>query len=374
MTILCDDLTLEEVKRYTQQIKLQNIGVSGQLKLKHAKVLCVGAGGLGSPLLSYLSAAGIGTLGIVDDDRIELENLHRQLLYRGHHVGMLKATTAQAQLTELNPDVQVISYPLRLTVDNASEIIAAYDIIADCTDNFSSRYLLNDMCFRLNKPLVSASISQYQGQCTMFNGKQGPCLRCLFPECRDEEVLNCEEGGVLGVLPGLLGMIQASEIIKWVLQDGEPLAGKVLAVDIRTLDFRLFRLPQNPDCDLCVHYRNIDLLQKHNTCMRVKPRMNEYIITPQELTEKLKNNEDIQLIDVRTQEKHQAFNIGGRLIPSDELADRLHELDPDKLIVTYCTSGGRSMRALQLLVNSGFKLVKSLDGGMTAWQQTDFSR
>jgi sulfur-carrier protein adenylyltransferase/sulfurtransferase len=358
-----------ELKRYSQQIKLNNIGIDGQLKLRNAKVLCIGAGGLGSPVLTYLATAGVGTLGIVDDDRIELENLHRQILYLDRQIGMKKVVSAEQRIRELNPHLQVNPYQLRLNAENAPEIITNYDIIADCTDNFVSRYLLSDLCFRLDKPLVSASVSQYHGQCTMFVGRQGPCLRCLYPEQPHEgAVPDCEEGGVLGVLPGLLGIIQATEIIKWTLQQGDLLSGKVLTVDMMTLEFRLFNLPQNPDCDVCVHCRNIKPLQNQHQCIRASINMNDYHISPQELHDKLKNNEDIQLIDVRTAEKHQAYNIGGKLIPSEELTERLHELDPEKLAVTYCSSGGRSMRALQILLGAGFKRVKSLDGGMTAWQ------
>ncbi len=363
-------LTSHERERYAQQIKLSNIGLEGQTKLKGAKVLCIGAGGLGTPLLSYLVAAGVGTLGIVDDDVVELSNLHRQILYHDHHVGTRKVESMRQQLLSMNPNLNIEIYSSRFNLINAADLIQSYDIVADCSDNFSTRYLINASCFRIGKPYVFASISQFQGKCSTFLGRQGPCFQCLFPKPpEDDAIQNCEESGVLGVLPGLLGVIQATEIMKWILQQGDLLVGRVLVVDILPMQFREFQLQQHPDCDLCVHYRMMGLFKNRDAFLRSSINMNEYTISVRELDQALKNNEEIQLIDVRTAEKHQAFNIGGKLIPLDELNGRLNELDPNKKIVTYCTSGGRSMRALQILLEAGFTSVKSLDGGMTAWRE-----
>lgn len=358
-----------EIKRYMQQINLPHVGIEGQIKLKNAKVLCIGAGGLGTPLLLYLATSGVGTLGIVDDDKVELSNLHRQILYTEADIGRFKVECALNKLAAHHSQAKINIYNTRLMADNAEEIINQYDIVADCSDNFATRFLLNDICFQLNKPLVTASIFQFQGLCMTLPGKQGPCLRCLFPDIPlADEFKNCEQGGVLGVLPGLLGLIQAAEVTKWILDQGDLLIGRVLMVEVLKMQFREFYLPQNPDCDVCRYHRIITPGQASEPCSRRNTLMLEYIITPHELNEFLKNNTDLQLVDVRTIEKHNAFNIGGKHIPTAELSDRFNELDPDKLVVTYCTSGGNSMRALQFLLSVGFKSVKSLDGGMTAWQ------
>lgn len=363
-------LTPNELKRYARQITLSSIGIEGQLKLKQARVLCVGAGGLGTPLLLYLAAAGVGTIGIVEDDQIDMSNLPRQILYHDEHIGRSKGEVAQQQLRLINPHLTLQTYFTRLDVHNALDIIHSYDIVADCSDNFFTRYVVNDSCFKAQKPYVTASISKFEGQCAMFLGTQGPCLRCLFPVPPSEDsLLNCEEGGVLGVLPGLLGMIQATEIMKWILQLGELLVGKVLMVNALRMQFREFQLSPNPDCEGCAHYRMMEPVNVPYADLRSQKKMNEYTISVEELKEALERNEDIQLIDVRTPEKHQAFNIGGKLIPLDDLGQHLHEVDANKLIVTYCTSGGRSMRALQFLLDAGFTSVKSLEGGMTAWQE-----
>jgi len=360
-------LSSKELQRYQQQINLPAVGVAGQLRLKNAKVLCVGAGGLGSPVLLYLAAAGVGTLGIVDDDKVEITNLHRQILYGKKDIGLYKSEIAAEKLAEYS--ININSHPIRLTKENAEEIINQYDIIADCSDNFATRFLLNDLCYILDKPLVSASIYQFQGQCLTIHGKRGPCLRCLFPEIpKANEFQNCGEAGVLNVLPGLFGMIQATEILKWILQVGELLLGRVMVVDVLKMQFQEYKLFKNPDCELCMNGRIIHENFEPTSCKTGENKMPEFIITTFELNKLLKKNADIQLVDVRTLEKHQAYNIGGKHIPIAELTERVNELDPQKLVVTYCTSGGNSMRALQLLLSLGFKSVKSLDGGMTAWQ------
>lgn len=239
----------EELIRYSQQLKLPEMGIEGQNKLKNTKVLCVGAGGLGSPVLLYLAAAGIGKLGIIDPDAVELSNLQRQILFQHQHVGSLKSHTAQQQLAALNPTLSFETYTEKLNEDNANNIIQHYDIVADCSDNFATRYLINDVCFNLNKPFVSASIAQFTGQCLFFLNKNTPCYRCLYPEPpQATSFVDCREGGVLGVLPGLLGTIQATEIIKWALQVGELLIGKLCVVDVLKVQFRQFNFLINEEC------------------------------------------------------------------------------------------------------------------------------
>ncbi|SRR5579883_152174 len=360
---------MHELNRYLRQINLPGVGVEGQKKLKDARVLCVGAGGLGSPLLLYLAAAGVGTLGVIDHDRVEVSNLHRQILYQQQHIGHEKVSIAQQQMIAANPHIKVNAYAERFNLANAEMLVKEYDIVADCSDNFSTRYLVNDVCVKLQKPFVFASVAQFEGLCSTFLGQAGPCYRCLFPSPPADEVIpNCEEGGVLGVLPGLLGVIQAAEVLKLILVQGDLLVGRVLAVNMLTMCFQEFRLPPNPHCNIGVHPPMIRSLEQA-VCRSKQAMNNDYLISPQELKAALENNEDIQLVDVRTAEKHHAFNIGGLWIPMEELPQRLGELDPEKVTVTYCTMGGRSMRALEFLVGAGFRKVRSLDGGMTAWRE-----
>lgn len=362
-------LSVDELKRYQQQINLPEIGIEGQVKLKQAKVAVVGAGGLGAPLLLYLASSGVGTLGVIDDDYVDQSNLHRQILYGENDIGLAKTSCAAEKLTALNANSIIHTHHTRLTASNAEAILRDYDIVADCSDNFSTRYLLNDVCFQLDLPLVSASIFRFQGQCMTFYGKRGPCLRCLFPDMPDiNTFMNCSEAGVLNVLPGLFGIMQATEILKWILNQGELLIGRVLSVDLLKTQFREYHLPKNQDCDLCANHRMMHDYRENKTCSPGDKTMSEMIITITELKKLLDQHADIQLVDVRTIEKHVAYNIGGKHIPVAELPQRMNELDPEKLVVTYCTSGGNSMRALQLLVNAGFTMVKSLDGGMTEWQ------
>jgi len=326
----------------------------------------VGAGGLASPLLLYLAAAGIGTLGIIDNDAVELSNLSRQVLYQSQHQQSQKVVVAQQQLAALNPHIKIHVYPERFTSQNAEAMVSQYDIVADCTDNFISRYWINDVCFLLDKPFVFASIAQYEGQCTIFLGKSGPCYRCLFPcTAAFTPVANCSEGGVLGVLPGMLGVIQATEIIKFILQVGESLAGRLLWIDLSNMQFREIHYAADPACELCGRQRSEHLTYPPEVCF-----MN-CEISPQELQRRLQNKENLFLLDVRTEEEHRSYNIGGILIPLAELPRRLQELNPDLEIITYCRSGGRSMQALELLKHAGFKSVQSLAGGIMAVQQAN---
>jgi adenylyltransferase/sulfurtransferase len=356
-------LTLDEMNRYAQQLKLDSIGLEGQLKLKNARVLCVGAGGLGSSLLLYLAAAGIGTIGIVDDEVIELSNLHRQILYQHSHIGNKKAIIAKQQLSLLNPSIDIYAYSERINLNNISELISQYDIVADCSDNFVTRYLINDACFYQNKPYVFASISEFTGQCSLFLGKQSPCFRCLFPyKPIMSTVLDCNAGGVLGVLPGLFGVIQATEIIKWILKLGDTLAGYLLVVDILKMQFRKFHLTQSPECLCCVLQQPLAVVTQSETCS------NGHAISAKELCKKLEAQENILLLDVRTLKEHQTFNLGGILIPLAELSCRLVELDADQPIIVYCQSGKRSIQAVNVLMEANFNQVSYLQGGISAWQ------
>lgn len=356
-------ITSEEISRYSQQLKLQDIGLEGQAKLKNASVLCVGAGGLGSSLLLYLAAAGVGTIGIVDDDYIELSNLQRQVLYQTEHVGKRKAIIAKQQLIALNPNLNIHAYPERLHLKNAEILINQYDIVADCSDNFSTRYLINDMCFYLSKPYVFASISQHKGQCSFFSAEEGPCFRCLFPSIPEEEMIaNCNEGGVLGVLPGLMGIIQATEIMKWILKNGKTMLGELLVVDILKMDFQKFHLSKNTECPTCFFHKPPEsFLFSEN-----RSEWDKYAISAKEFQFKIKTEKDILLIDVRSKEEHDQFNLGGTLIPLPELLMRLTRLDSEKLIIVYCETGKRSIQAVKILLDKNFKSIKFLRGGLAS--------
>lgn len=360
-----ESLTADEQLRYAQQIKLDQIGIVGQEKLKAARVLCVGAGGLGAPLLWYLAAAGVGTLGIIDDDNVALDNLQRQILFQTAHIGQAKTQAAQQQLTALNPQITIETHTLRLTRDNAVQLFNQYDIIADCSDNFTTRYLVNDICYTLNKPYAFASVVQTSGQCTLFLGKQGPCLRCLFPNPADPTAIaDCKSAGVLGVLPGLLGIIQATEIIKWILQQGISLARRLLCVDSFTLQFQQYQFNRAANCALCSLQQPLEQLAQPSSCEQ--PNLAAYAINAAELRDKLKN-EKLLLVDVRTLAEHEQANLGGRLIPLAELPARLTEFDQQQTIVLYCRSGKRSQQALQYFLNARFSKVYYLIGGIESW-------
>lgn len=356
---------MREQIQYSQQIKLDEIGLAGQEKLKNARVLCIGLGGLGSPLLLYLAAAGVGTLGIVDDDIIELSNLPRQILYYQSHVNQKKAIAAKEQLQKINPFIQIISSTDRLTEDNAAELISQYDIIADGTDNFYTRYLIHSICFKLEKPYVYASAAQLQGYCSIFHGKQSPCFHCLFPVSSSRiNVSNCEISGVVGPLPGILGIIQATEIIKWILQIGNPLKNRLLIVDLLKMTFKEILLSKNPDCEFCVHNQSIKELICPANC-QLPIDSNNLSITKEELHQLFLKNKDITLIDVRTVKEHETQNIGGTVLPLEELSHRLKELNPDHLIILYCQSGKRSQIALNILLKAGFTSVKYVANGLS---------
>jgi adenylyltransferase/sulfurtransferase len=357
-------LAQDELRRYAQQMKLAELGIEGQLKLKNARVLCVGAGGLGSSLLLYLAAAGIGTIGIVDDDQVDISNLQRQVLYREENVGKKKAIIAKDQLIALNPCVAIHTETERLTLANAASLFSQYDIIADCTDNFASRYLINDVCYDLNKPLVFASISRFEGQCGFLLGKQSPCFRCLYPVMPDvDHFVNCNAGGVLGTLPGIVGMIQATEIIKWIATIGESLAGKLLTIDMLHMHFQTYHLSHHPDCALCIQQQSAVF----NNAAAYACQLDDRSITTEELQRRLAANVPLFLLDVRSAEEHANYNIGGVNIPLPELAARLSELPPATHITIYCQSGKRSHQAATLLINNAILSVSHLAQGIERW-------
>ncbi len=355
-------LSVDEIKRYAQQIKLSEIGLHGQKKLKHARVLCIGLGGLGSPLLLYLAAAGVGKLGIVDHDNVELTNLHRQILYREQHLGQAKSTSAREQLLALNLSIEVNSYTEKLTPDNADRFVSQYDIIADGSDNFATRYLIHDTCFKFNKPYVYASAGQFQGYCAIFHANQeNPCLHCLFPYATSPTSVNCATDGVIGVLPGLLGILQATEIIKWILKIGTGLVKRLLMVDLLAMSFKDIHLSKNLDCQLCV-YREFAHEPISTIVCPEDISLKNYALSAKQLIHLLQKS-NISLVDVRSEAEHKDKNIGGKLIPLIELAYRLNELDFNHTIILYCLSGKRSLQALKILLAAGFTSVKYLSKG-----------
>ena|SRR3990167_8233626 len=357
-------LSSAELFRYSRQINLREIGLSGQEKLKNARVLCVGLGGLGSSLLLYLAASGVGRLGLVDSDAVELSNLQRQILYREPQISCTKTASAAAQIQALNSNIQVDTYCEKLTENNAAQLIRQYDILADCSDNFYTNYLIHDVCFSQRKPYVYASVSQFQGYCSFFNGK-GPCLRCLFPTPDPELSPPCNESGILGVVPGILGAIQATEVLKWILGIGQLLEKKLLIADLLKMTFREIQLSQNPDCSLCVNHQSLQKIHypaNPGHCLRLV----NHSITAKEMRDFLKNSE-VTLVDVRSIEEHEVYNIGGKLIPLTELPERLAELNPSHLILLYCYSSQRSIQALKILLGAGFSSVKYLIGGISAF-------
>lgn len=352
-------LSADELSRYTQQLKLTEIGVTGQLQLKQAKVLCVGAGGLGSPLLLYLAAIGVGTLGIVDNDQIELSNLQRQILYQTNHLHQPKVAVAAQQLTALNPHVTINTYPVRLTAENAASICSEYDIIADCTDNFATRYLINDTCRLLNKPLVAAAIQQFAGQCMVFM-PMGACLRCLFPITPAQDCMtNCTEGGVLGLLPGWFGILQAMAVAKVILTLQDHATSKLTTYDMLQNTFCEWLVPRETDCRMCAKQTNFAF---------ENPKLVTLTITVQALQHRLQT-ENILLLDVRSAAEHAEFNIGGNSLPLPDLANQLPQVAQDHSIVCYCQTGVRSQMAAQILLTAGFINVTSLAGGISAFTQ-----
>ena len=364
----------DEILRYSRHLVMPEVTLEGQQRLKAAKVLCIGAGGLGSPLALYLGAAGVGTLGIVDFDVVETTNLQRQILHATADVGRPKLRSAAAKVQALNPHVEVRPFETRLTSDNALDVLRDFDVVVDGTDNFATRYLVNDACVLLGKPNVYGSIFRFEGQASVFATPRGPCYRCLYPEPPPPGLVpSCADGGVLGVLPGLIGVIQATEAIKLVLGKGEPLVGRLLVVDALSMRFRELKLQRNPECPACGERRTITRLVDYEAFCGVRgaeaagPDVPE--ISVEELKRRREAGEDLVLVDVREPHEVQICSLGGRLIPLGDLPRRVHELDASRDIVVHCRSGPRSARAVAFLRQAGFRKVRNLAGGIVAWAQ-----
>lgn len=370
------DLSNQEIARYSRHLIMPEVGIEGQKKLKNSRVLCIGAGGLGSPLALYLAAAGVGTLGILDFDVVDFSNLQRQVIHSEKTVGKSKVESARDRLLELNSDTNIVTYNEMLTSGNAMEIMGDYDMVVDGTDNFATRYLTNDACVFLGIPNVYGSIFRFEGQVSVFDAKRGPCYRCLYPEPPPPELVpSCAEGGVLGILPGVVGTMQASEVVKLIIGKGTPLIGRLLFIDILNMEPRILKLRKDPECPVCgenptvtelIDYQEFCGIGRGEETKEEKPAVEE--ITVEEFSLIKENKADIVLIDVREPHEYEICSIeGSRLIPLGELKDRTDELDPRDDIVVHCHHGGRSMKAATFLVEQGFSKVKNLKGGIDEW-------
>jgi len=367
-------LSNEEILRYSRHLIMPEVGMEGQLKLKNSKVLLIGTGGLGAPLGLYLAAAGVGRLGLVDFDVVDFTNLQRQIAFGTADVGKSKAQAARARLSDLNPDIQIEAFETQLTSANALELFKDFDIIVDGTDNFPTRYLVNDACILLGKPNVYGSIFRFEGQATVFGMPDGPCYRCLYPEPPPPGLVpSCAEGGVLGVLPGIVGSIQAMETIKLILGRGDSLVGRLLLFDALGMKFRELKLRKNPNCPMCGEHRTINKLIDYYEFCGVRgeeapaPDLAVPEITPKELKTRLDKGDDLFILDVREPHEYQICNLNGYLIPLGDLPKRVHELDSSRDIVAHCRSGVRSGKAVTFLRQAGFKKVHNLTGGILAW-------
>jgi molybdopterin/thiamine biosynthesis adenylyltransferase/rhodanese-related sulfurtransferase/molybdopterin converting factor small subunit len=369
-----DELSHEEIARYSRHLIMPEVGMEGQKKLKKASILCVGAGGLGSPLILYLAAAGVGRLGIVDFDVVDFSNLQRQIIHSTADVGRPKLDSAREKLQALNPNVTIETHEMMLNSDNTLELFKNYDIIADGTDNFPTRYLVNDACVLTGKPNVYGSIFRFEGQASVFATAGGPCYRCLYPEPPPPGLVpSCAEGGVLGILPGLVGLIQATEAIKLMLGTGESLAGRLMLFDAMKMKFRELKLRKNQDCPACGDNPTITELIDYEMFCGIEPERDEAPIGIEEITAsqlkaELDQDRDVFLLDVRKPVEYDICKLdGAHLIPLDELLDRVHELDSARDIVVHCRSGARSATAIGMLQAAGFRKLRNLKGGILAW-------
>ena len=366
-------LSNDEILRYSRHLIMPEVGMEGQQKLKAAKVLCIGAGGLGSPLALYLTAAGVGTLGIVDYDVVDYTNLQRQIIHTTADVGRKKLDSAADKLKAINPFLNLRTFDTKLTSGNALELFREFDIVADGTDNFPTRYLVNDACVLTGKPNIYGSIFRFEGQASVFATEEGPCYRCLYPEPPPPGLVpSCAEGGVLGILPGLVGLIQATEAIKLILGTGEPLIGRLLLVDALGMRFRELKLRRNPDCVVCGNNPTVTKLIDYDEFCGLrgqeKPVSNGVPeISVEELKRRLDAKDDLFILDVREPHEYQICNLNGHLIPLNDLPKRVNELDPSKDMVVHCRSGGRSAKAVEFLQQQGFTKAKNLAGGVLAW-------
>jgi molybdopterin/thiamine biosynthesis adenylyltransferase/rhodanese-related sulfurtransferase len=372
------ELNNEEILRYSRHLIMPEVTIEGQKKLKAAKVLCIGTGALGSPISMYLAAAGVGTLGLVDFDVVDFTNLQRQIAHRTESVGMSKLDSAEQTLRSINPFVKIVKHETMITSDNAFEIMGGYDIIVDGTDNFPTRYLVNDACVLLGKPNVYGSIFRFEGQMTIFYAKDGPCYRCLYPEPPPPGLVpSCAEGGVFGVLPGVIGCLQAVETIKLILGEGKPMTGRLLLFNAMALTFKELKLRKNPECPICGEHPTIHHLIDYNEFCGVgrgdeeATNMGEIReITAQELKAKKDRGDKFTLVDVREPYEYAIARIPeAKLVPLGSLPERLHEFDSADEIVLQCKSGKRSSDAYRIMERAGFKKISNLKGGITAWSK-----
>jgi len=369
-------LTNDEVKRYSRHLIMPEVGVDGQRKLKAAKVLCIGAGGLGSPVAMYLAAAGVGTIGLVDFDVVDFSNLQRQILHSTPDVGIPKLTSAKNKLNALNPEVKIVTHEVALSSQNALQLFEPYDVIVDGTDNFPTRYLVNDACVLLGKPNAYGSIFRFEGQASVFATKNGPCYRCLYPEPPPPGLVpSCAEGGVLGVLPGMIGIVQATETVKLIMGIGEPLIGRFLIYDALRMKFRELKLKKDPDCPVCGTHPTVTKLIDYEQFCGITPAApepakvnNATELTSLELKARLDRGDSLTIVDVREPNELQINRIPGSLhIPLGDIPKRYNELDPDAEYVMQCKSGVRSGKAADFLRSVGFKRVLNLKGGILDW-------
>jgi adenylyltransferase/sulfurtransferase len=373
------DLSADEIKRYSRHLIMPEVGVDGQKKLKAGSVLCIGAGGLGSPAAMYLAAAGVGRIGIVDFDVVDFSNLQRQLLHGTSSVGRSKLDSAKDRLVDLNPLIEIDTYETTVSSDNALDLFKPYDVILDGTDNFPTRYLVNDACVLAGKPNAYGSIFRFEGQASVFATKEGPCYRCLYPEPPPPGLVpSCAEGGVLGVLPGIIGVIQATEAIKLILGVGDPLIGRFLIYDALKMRFRELKLRKDADCPVCGTHPTVTKLIDYEQFCGIRPEpaaaqatgasVSEWETTSVDLKKRIDAGDDVFILDVREPNEYQICRIPGSvLIPLGELPRRYAELPKDKDIVAHCKMGGRSAKAQEFLQSVGFKRVKNLRGGILDW-------
>jgi molybdopterin/thiamine biosynthesis adenylyltransferase/rhodanese-related sulfurtransferase len=370
------ELSTDDLSRYSRHLILPEVGMEGQRRLKAARVLCVGTGGLGSPLAFYLAAAGIGTLGLVDFDVVDASNLQRQIIHSTKDIGRKKLDSAEEKLVALNPALNVVKHDTMLSSANALDILKDYDIVADGTDNFPTRYLVNDACVLLGKPNVYGSIFRFEGQASVFATEAGPCYRCLYPEPPPPGLVpSCAEGGVLGILPGLVGVIQATEAIKLILGKGDTLIGRLLLVDALNMRFRELKLRKNPDCPVCGTNPTVtELIDYDHFCGIIPETPQEKNVkngipqlTVKELKQRMDSGEDVFLLDVREPYEYQIAQIGGTLIPQNDVPNRLADIPRDREIIIHCRSGVRSQRIAEFLKQSGYPKVVNLAGGILAW-------
>ncbi len=373
-------LTQDQISRYSRHLLLPEVGVEGQEKICSAKVLCIGTGGLGSPVSLYLAAAGVGKLGLVDFDVVDFSNLQRQIVHGESTVGQLKVDSAKNRIADMNSTVEVVAYNARLTSENAMDILRDYDIVVDGTDNFPTRYLANDACVLLGKPYVYGSILKFEGQASVFNAKEGPCYRCLFPEPPPPGLVpSCAEGGVLGILPGIVGLIQANEAVKLILGKGETLVGRLMLFDALTMKFREMRLRKDKNCPICGESPSIkELVDYEQFCgipqAKEEPADASMEIDAGEVKKMLDSGRKFKLIDVREPFEYQICKINGStLIPlgviQEKSLEKLDGLKPSDEIVLHCKAGVRSMKAAMALKEMGFGNVKSMKGGILEWSE-----